>query len=158
MSEGLIELDRIDKLREIECPSRGNINFPCAVCQECEIGVVDVQMGDGVLIENTVNSILIHLELPIRDDAVEKAILLSLKSALSEKVPSVQKGTWDGGELSILITTDMINDKALISNIKSFLKGFPLEGRHLAIQARRALTDWAQKNSAQLAHKYFREL
>jgi hypothetical protein len=148
-----------DKLKPIECPTRGYINFPCAICQECEIGVVDVQFEDGVLIENTVNSILIHLELPMRTgDAVERAALESLKAQLSEIISAIQKGTWEGGDFSILLTDELVKDKTLVSNIERFVAEFPQEWRRLSVEAKRKITEWAKNNSKQLAHKYFREV
>ncbi|OLS28301.1 MAG: hypothetical protein HeimC2_07930 [Candidatus Heimdallarchaeota archaeon LC_2] len=148
-----------EKLTPIECPTRGLINFPCAICQECEIGTVDVQFEDGVLIENTVNSILIHMELPMRgNDAVELAALEALKAQLSEKIAPIQKGTWEGGDFSILLTDELVKDKVLVSNIERFVAEFPREWSRLSVDAKRKITEWAKASSKQLAHKYFREI
>lgn len=159
MTGDLIKLEMVDKLQPIECPTRGYINFPCAICQECEIGTVDVQMEDGLLIENTVNSILIHMELPMRDDdPVERAALISLKAQMSEKIAAIQKGHWEGGDFSILLTDELVKDKVLVANIERFISEFPREWSMLAVQAKRKITEWAKTSSKQLAHKYFREV
>lgn len=157
MTGDYIELVMIDKLKPIECPTRGFINFPCAICQECDIGVVDLQFEKGILIENTVNSILIHLELPIRDDPVEKAILSLLKAGLAAKISAIQKGDWEGGDISFLLTDEMAKNKELIENIRRFIYDFPGEWRQLAIGAKRQLKEWSESNANKLAHRYFKE-
>jgi len=148
----------LDNLAPIECPQRGDINFPCVICQECEIGEVIMTSGDGYMIENTVNSILIHMELGIQDDPLERAALQFIKNGLSEKIPAIQKGRWEMGEFQIMLTDSMVEDKELVDNVKKFMEEFPRQFRQMMIGAKRALSTWAEKETKQLAHRYFREM
>ena len=158
MTGDYVELPMAEKLKPIECPTRGFINFPCAICQECEIGAVDLQFDKGILIENTVNSILIHLELPMRkDDPIEKSILDSLKAGLATKISAIQKGTWEGGDISFLLTDEMVKDKSLVENTRRFIYDFPGLWSQLAIEGKRQLTEWSKNNTNKLAHRYFKE-
>ena len=154
----VIQLEEIYDLKPIQCPQRGGINFPCVICKQCEIGDVTLTFGDGYLVENTVNSILIHIPLEMSEDVVEKAALDYLKAKLSEKVPPIQRGDWDEGDVAIMITNDMAKDLELVKNVENFLKEFPNQWRSLAVQAKRQLKTWADNNAKQLAHKYFREI
>lgn len=148
----------IENLKAIECPQRGGINFPCAICQECEIGEVTMTVGDGFMIENTVNSVLIHMELAVQaDDPIEQAALKILKQGLSEKVSAIQRGKWEMGDFQIMLTNDMITDKQLIEDVKKFMEEFPRQVRQMMIGAKRALTRWSDTEVKQLAHRYFRE-
>ncbi len=161
MRDTMIELNLaqpVENLKAIECPQRGGINFPCAICQECEIGQVTLTAGDGYMIENTVNSILIHLELQVQDDPVEQAALKILKQRLSEKIPAIQRGSWELGDFQIMLTNDMVHDKQLVENVKRFMKEFPGQARQLMIGAKRAITRWSDNEVKQLAHRYFREI
>ena len=154
----VISLEELGSLNPIECPIRGKINFPCAICKQCDIGEVTLTFGDGYLAENTVNSVLYHISLDMRDDPVEKAALGLLKAQLSEKVPAIQKGEWDEGDLAILITDDMAKDENLVTGVAKFIQEFPQTWRMLAIEAKRSLATWAQTNAKQSLHKYFRDV
>ncbi|MHA2249203.1 MAG: hypothetical protein ACXAD7_02520 [Candidatus Kariarchaeaceae archaeon] len=155
MSGDLISLEEVSNLKSIECPKRGGINFPCAICKECDIGAVTLTFGDGYLVENTVNSILIHLELQMRDDQLEQIALGFLKAKLSEKIPAIQKGNWEEGDIAILLTNEMAKEVQLVNDVAKFIKDFPPTWRMLAIQAKRAITNWSETNVKQIGHKYF---
>lgn len=163
MGHVVIELNvaqDFERLKPIECPKRGLINFPCVICQECEIGEVTMTSGDGYMVENTVNSVLIHLELNIQpDDPLEKAALKSLKNSLSEKIPAIQRGDWELGEFQIMITNDMISsDKLIVNNVSRFVEEFPRQFRQLMITAKRTLSNWSDKEAGKYAHLYFKEV
>ena len=89
------------------------------------------------------------------EDPVEKAALIALKSQMSEKIAAIQKGHWEGGDFSILLTDELVKDKVLVANIERFVSEFPREWSMLAVQAKRKITEWAKTSSKQLAHKYF---
>ena len=157
----MIELELaqpLENLQPIECPTRGKINFPCVICQECEIGEVTMSIGTGYMVENTVNSILIHMELNLQDDPIEKAALQILKNGLTQKIPAIQKGEWELGDFQIMLTNDMVQDKELIQNVQTFMAEFPRQFRQLIIGAKRALTRWSENEVKQIAHKYFKEM
>ncbi|MCH8906424.1 MAG: hypothetical protein IH840_04970 [Candidatus Heimdallarchaeota archaeon] len=157
--DDLISIELISKFEAIKCPMRGGINFPCVICQECEIGTVDIVIEDGVMIENTVNSMIIHLELPMREnDPIEQAALALLRQKLSEKLSVIQKGEWEGGEIAIMLTDGMKDDNILRQNVNKFIRDFPTEWRRLAIQAKRELTDWSEKHAKQIARAYFNKM
>jgi len=147
----------LENLKAIECPQRGGINFPCAICQECEIGEVTMTIGTGYTVENTVNSVLIHMELAVQDDPIEQAALKILKQGLSKKISAIQRGNWEMGDFQIMLTNDMVSDKQLIEDVKKFMEEFPSQVRQMMIGAKRALTRWSETEVKQLAHKYFRE-
>ena len=141
------------------CPSRGGVNFPCVVCKECEIGEVVLTFSEGVLIETTVNSVLIHLSLDMKDNQVfEKQALKSLKANISKIVPYVQKGDWEEGDLTIMVTDAKKDDAEMIEHINNFLVEFQIEWRKLAIEATRMFRDWSERIAKKLALKYFKEL
>lgn len=158
MSSNLITLEELKNLKPIQCPSRGGVNFPCVICKECEIGAVTETFGSGYLAENTVNSVLFHISVDLRDDGVEEIALSFLKASLSKLVPIIQKGDWDEGDLAILITDEQAKDKVLVDNAAKFISDFPNQWRMLAVQAKRAITNFSDTNAKQLAHKYFQEL
>ena len=155
----LIVAQPFENLKSIECPQRGGINFPCAICQECDIGEMTLTSGNGYVVENTVNSVLIHVELNIqKDDPLEQAALKALKNSLSEKVSFIQKGDWELGEFQILLSNDMIKNMEVIGQVESFIEDFPKQFRKLMIDAKRALTTWSEKEATAFAHKHFRNL
>ncbi len=155
----IINLEEITQIKPIECPNRGGINFPCVICKECDIGIASITLEDNYIVESTVNSVLIHMMLNMKEnDPVEKAALKMLKGQLSKLIPPIQRGDWDEGDLSILITTELIDDKDLLNNIDHFVKGFPTIWRKLAVEAKRALTKWSETNANSIAHQFFREL
>lgn len=156
MQSEIITAQELTQLKPIECPQRGGVNYPCVVCQECEIGEVTMTFGEGYLVENTVNSILIHLELPVQDDPLEKAVLKILKGQLSEKIPAIQKGDWEAGDLQIMLTDSMVRNPQLINDVGNFINQYPPQFRQFVIAAKRQLTTWSAKQSEQLAHKFFR--
>ncbi len=159
VTDTFITLDDLKELKPIECPSRGQINFPCVICQDCEIGLAEETFGDGVLIETTVNSILVHLNLELKENTpMEKFVLGLLKTSLSKIVPYVQKSDYELGDLTIMITDDKKDDTELIKHINDFLSGFILRWRQLSIESNRMLKDWADRIGKQLAAQYFKEV
>lgn len=159
MPTQLIKLEDFKDLKPIECPTRGMINFPCVICKECDIGAVMLTFSEGVLIETTVNSVLIHLSLDIQDNqAFEKQALKALKANISKIVPYVQKGDWEEGDLTIMITDEKKDDETMIKHINNFLVEFQIEWRKLAIEANRMVRDWSERIAKQISLKYFKEL
>lgn len=157
MSGDLINIEEVSTLKAIECPTRGGINFPCAICKSCEIGQVALTFGDGYLVENTVNSLLIHIELQMTDDDLERISLNYLKAKISENVPPIQKGNWEEGDLAILITNDMVSDVQLINDIAKFIKEFPPQWRRMAIEAKRTIKNWSDSSARQVTHEFFKQ-
>jgi hypothetical protein len=159
LESNLLTLEHLADLKPIECPTRGYINFPCAICKGCEIGAVEITFEEGLLIEKTVNSILLHILLDkIENDPLELLSLKFLKTSLSKIVPIIQKSDWEEGDLTIMLTDETKDDIELIQNVSNFLEGFPQSWRQMAVQAKRALTNWSNQNAKQLAHKYFKVL
>ncbi len=159
MNSDLLTLEHVADLKPIECPTRGYINFPCAICKNCEIGAVELTFEEGVLIEKTVNSILVHLLLDkVEGHSLEKISLTFLKASLSKIVPIIQKSDWEEGDLTIMLTDDTKDDAELIQNVSNFLEGFPQSWRQMAVEAKRALTNWANQNAKKLGHRYFKVL
>lgn len=146
-------------MKPIECPTRGKINFPCVICQECEIGMAEQNFGDGVLIESTVNSVLVHLNLELKENTpMEKYVLGLLKASLSNVVPYVQKGDFELGDLTIMITDDKKDDADMVDHINKFLTGFIIQWRQLSIESNRIMKDWADRIGKKLAAQYFKEI
>lgn len=159
MDSDLLTLEYVADLKPIECPTRGYINFPCAICKSCDIGVVELSFEEGILIEKTVNSILVHILLDkIENNSLEKISLTYLKTSLSKIIPIIQKSDWEEGDLTIMLTDETKDDIELIQNVSNFLEGFPQNWRQMAVEAKRAMSNWANQNAKQLGHKYFKVL
>ncbi|MDH5401040.1 MAG: hypothetical protein OEY49_01005 [Candidatus Heimdallarchaeota archaeon] len=152
----LITLKNLSELTPIQCPSRGNVNFPCVICKECEIGNVEITFGDHYLVENTVNSILIHINMDIQPDPLEKVALNLVKNDFSKKIPAIQRGDWEEGDIAIMITNDMIADSGMIQNLVKFIHDFPKQWRQISIDAKRQMNKWSATQVNQLSHRYFR--
>ncbi|MCY3410915.1 MAG: hypothetical protein INQ03_04675 [Candidatus Heimdallarchaeota archaeon] len=158
MSTSYISLEDLADMKPIECPQRGGVNFPCVICKECEIGESSLEFGDGVMIEKSVNSVLLHLSLHLKEgDPFEPFVLKLLKSSISKIVPYVQKGDWEEGDLTIMISDDKKDDAEMVEHINEFLNGFVVRWRQLSIESKRMLKDWSDRMGKQLALQYFKE-
>lgn len=140
----IIILEEWKNLKPIECPSRGGINFPCVVCRECEIGEVTTSFEEIIIVESTVNSILVHLDLGLaeRDDDIEMFALKRLKQGLSKVIPAIQRSNWDEGDITIMIDDDMAKDPVTLQKVHYFINTFSKDWPRYATEAKQAFTKW----------------
>ncbi len=148
-----ITLEEFRNLRPIECPSRGGINFPCAVCRECEIGAVTQTFETDMLIESTVNSVLVHLNLDVSDE-FERYVLSRLKSELSRHISAVQKGDWAEGDITIMVDNVMAEDEAELRKVEWLLSYLPQNWKQMAISAKQAFGKWEAQTVKQIVFNY----
>ena len=149
----IITLEEFRTLKPIECPSRGGINFPCAICRECDIGSVTQTFEENMLIESTVNSVLIHLNLEIGDE-FERFVLKRLKSELSKQIPQVQKGDWDEGDITILVDDALSQNEEDLRKIEWLLWYLPNKWKQLAISAKQVFSKWESQTVKQIVFQF----
>ncbi len=149
----IITLEEFRILKPIECPSRGGINFPCAICRECEIGAVTQTFEENMLIESTVNSVLIHINLDLGDE-FERFVLKRLKSELSKNIPQVQKGDWDEGDITILVDDALSQNEESLKKIEWLLWYLPNKWKQLAISAKQVFSKWENQTVKQIVFQF----
>jgi hypothetical protein len=154
--DSFITIEEFKELKPIECPSRGGINFPCVICRECEIGTVMTTFEEDMLIETTVNSVLIHINLGIeeRNDEIEKFALKRMKSSLSKEIPYLQKSSWDEGDVTLMIDDSVTSDQVNIQKIQYFINSFPKEWPRYAIGAKQAFSKWETQSTKEIAFNF----
>ncbi len=150
-----VTLEEFRSLSPIECPTRGGINFPCAVCRECEIGSVTQTFEEDMLIESTVNSVLVHLNLDVGDE-FERFVLKRLKTELSKQIPAVQKGDWDEGDISILVDDALASNEDELKKIEWLLWYLPRNWKQMAISAKQTFSKWEAQTVKQIVFHYNR--
>ncbi len=144
MSDRFIILEEWKELKPIECPQRGGINFPCVICRECEIGDVTTSFEEHLILESTVNSVLVHIDLGLkeRNDDIEKFSLKRVKIGLSKAIPAIQRSDWEEGDITIMIDDEMAKDPVTLQKIHYFINTFHREWPRFASQAKQAFTKW----------------
>ncbi len=149
----ILHLQEFQSLKPIECPKRGGINFPCAICRECEIGEVEMLVEDNVVVEKTVNSIMIHLNLHVSDE-FEKYALSRMKSTLSKSIQIVQKSDWDAGDFTIMVDDNMVSNEETITKVFWLVDYFQNNWKKLAISAKQIFTNWENQTAKQISFSY----
>lgn len=150
--EDLKLIDDFNSLKPIECPQRGGINFPCVICRECEIGEIKLEIIGNKIIEKTVNSILIHIELGMRkDDELEKFALKRLKAGLSKKHSWIQRSEWEEGDVTVMVDNNMAENEKSFNQIIHFLNFFPQNWRRYVTGAKQAFTKWENQSVKEIS-------
>lgn len=156
MVDNFISIEEFKELKPIECPSRGGINFPCVICRECEIGSVMTTFEEDMLIETTVNSMLIHINLGVeeRNDDIEKFALKRVKASLAKEIPPLQKGSWMEGDITIMVDDGMASDPVTVQKIQWLINTFPKQWPRHAIGAKQAFTRWESQLTKEISFNY----
>ncbi len=125
----------------IECPKRGGIDFPCVICQQCEIGEVEVILEEDFLIEKTVNSAIISMLLKLEDE-FEEVLLGRFLQSLGSKTSLVMKKPMEGYQVSFFIDQNAIASLEKKRKTETFILDFPNMWKSAMTKAKSVLNKW----------------
>ncbi len=125
----------------IECPKRGGIDFPCVICQQCEIGAVEVILEEDFLIENTVNSAIVSMLLKLEDE-FEEVLLTRFLQSLGSKTSLVMKKPMEGYQVSFFIDQNAIATPEKRRKTEVFIREFPNMWKSAMTKAKSVLNKW----------------
>ncbi len=129
------------EFKPIECPKRGGIDFPCVICQQCEIGEVEVILEEDFLIEKTVNSAIISMLLKLEDE-FEEVLLGRFLQSLGSKTSLVMKKPMEGYQVSFFIDQNAIASPEKKRKTETFIQDFTNMWKSAMTKAKSVLNKW----------------
>ena len=132
------------EFKPIECPKRGGIDFPCVICQECEIGTPEIILEGDILIEKTINSAIISIPLELEND-FEEVMLKSYLQSVGSKTSFIMKKPAEGYQVSFFIDASMVRTKQQRKQIEEFIQGFERHWKSLLARLKSVLKKWERE-------------
>ena len=132
------------EFKPIECPKRGGIDFPCVICQECEIGTPEVILEGDMLIEKTVNSAIVSIPLELEDD-FEEMMLKSYLEKIGTKKSFIMKQPAEGYQVSFFIDSSMVKTRQQRKQVEEFILNFQRHWKSLLSRLKSLLNKWERE-------------
>ena len=129
------------EFKPIECPKRGGIDFPCVICQQCEIGEVEVILEDDFLIEKTVNSAIVSMLLKLEEE-FEEVLLGRFLQSLGTKTSLVMKKPMEGYQVSFFIDQNAVASPEKKRKTEAFIQDFTNMWKSALTRAKSVLNKW----------------
>ena len=135
---------RMFDLHQIQCPQRGGINFPCVICQACEIGKVESLFMNEIFIEKTVNSTFLSLNIELKDD-FEELLLQSYLEQIGNKTSFISKKPQPGFQVTFYIDEEMVKTQEQEEKIMKFIENFHNYWKSFVSRAKTYLNKWERE-------------
>jgi len=141
-------IDEAFKLKNISCP-KGRVNYPCVFCLECKEANYQEFNGNNIVLKKTVNSSLVELKIPIRDD-LDVFFLKKFVKELASIKNYIMPNLSDDNRVVIFVKYEDTKDPIKLREIRDFIIKFPVEIPALLTKGRSFINDWISREVKKL--------